>query len=155
MAVQFDLRHLPQHESEHGLKIKSICKVCWDWMNPLLHSHRENKAAILLADPSRKPEKSDLLPSQPSENGTVPMIPPKKVRTISALRSIKEHEFIGTSLRKPSTMVRNLFFLPSVPSFQASSMHQTCSIDSRQLAELDVAGLFPALQTLARSCSTR
>ncbi|KAF9649545.1 hypothetical protein BDM02DRAFT_1809806 [Thelephora ganbajun] len=28
VAVQFDLRHLPHHETEHGVKIKSICKVC-------------------------------------------------------------------------------------------------------------------------------
>ena len=27
MAVQFDLRHLPHHETEHGLKVMSICKV--------------------------------------------------------------------------------------------------------------------------------
>lgn len=31
VAVQFDLRHLPTHETELGARVKSVCKVCRVW----------------------------------------------------------------------------------------------------------------------------
>lgn len=155
MAVQFDLRHLPHHDTEHGLRIKSICKVCPSALTGSPPSHSQ-QAAVLLVDPSRKTEKSDVVPQQPSDNGNgAPMNPSTKVRTIPTLGSIKKDEFIRKYPQESPHDGLSSPSHPSFPHFQLRSIRQTSSIDSISLTVPDAAKLFPALQTLAPSSLTR
>ena len=91
VAVQFDLRHLPGHEAERGLRVKSICKVCrvWPHRGYILSVSHRRKAAVLLVDPTRKPERSDGMPQQtPPRDGQIPTNSSPKVRIISTLRAV-------------------------------------------------------------------
>lgn len=82
---------------------------------------------MLLVDPSRKPEKSDVVPLlPPSDNGNlVSMNPSAKVRTISIFR---EDEFTRIFLRSLPSVVRSVFPISYFPVFTVV-MHQTSSID--------------------------
>ena len=79
------------------------------------HPHRR-KAAVLLVDPSRKPEKSDVLSQEPPLGNLSPA-PPMKVRTLPILSSIRKN----SSNRHPGNGSRRSVARSPLLRFQAYS----------------------------------
>ena len=130
MAVQFDLRHLPQHETEHGAKVKSICKVCG--LDPLsrfnltLESPR-SFSSIRLGNPK------SLMPCPGHRHwgaSTFPRILPSKC-VLSPLSdtSIRINHHSGNRLRR-FVIIFSVFCFPVlnlIPCIRPSLSPQGCS----------------------------